>query len=137
MEVELDIAAAIDSLSDTVEQLTGKKPLRVKRTRMEFVEAPSFSPEQIALIRKKYNWTQEVFASALNVPRATVASWETGRKKPTGASFRLLEFFQNDPKTIHRSLERRRITVVDTNQTHVLPVSLSDLCGREKHATAK
>jgi DNA-binding transcriptional regulator YiaG len=106
MDVELDIAAAIDSISDTVDQLTGKKPLRVKKTRMYFVKAPSFSPEQIVTIRKKYKWTQEDFASALNVPRATVASWETGRKKPSGASFRLLEIFQNEPKNPAPSRKR-------------------------------
>jgi putative transcriptional regulator len=110
MDAELDIAAAISSLSDTAEQLTGKKPLRVKRTRVVFVKAPVFTPEEIAIIRKGCNWTQEDFASALNVPRSTVASWETGRKRPSGASFRLLEIFQNEPKIIHRSLVHRRLS---------------------------
>jgi DNA-binding transcriptional regulator YiaG len=65
-----------------------------KRSGLVFLKAPNFLPDEIAQIRKSYHWTQRDFASALNVPRSTVSSWESGQKRPSGAALRLLEIFK-------------------------------------------
>ena len=51
----------------------------------------SFSPADIRRIRRKSRMSQPVFAAVLNVGRNTVAQWEQGHKKPSGASVRLLD----------------------------------------------
>lgn len=51
----------------------------------------SFSPADIRRIRSRTRMSQPVFAAVLNVGRNTVAQWEQGNKKPSGASIRLLE----------------------------------------------
>jgi putative transcriptional regulator len=100
MDVELDIDKALESFGEAVEQITSKKPARLRVTKYHFRAAPKFQPEQIATIRKARGLTQEAFASALNVPRTTIASWETGRKNPSGAALRLLELVNSKPDLI-------------------------------------
>ena len=45
---------------------------------------------QIKQIRTKTKASQGVFAAYLNTSRATVQSWEQGKKKPNGPSLKLL-----------------------------------------------
>ena len=45
---------------------------------------------QIRSIRAKNRASQGVFAAYLNISRSTVQKWEQGRKKPNGASLKLL-----------------------------------------------
>ena len=49
-----------------------------------------FSAAQIKKIRAKNKASQGVFAAYLNTSRATVQSWEQGKKKPNGPSLKLL-----------------------------------------------
>ena len=42
-------------------------------------------------IHRKLNVSQPVFAAMMNIPTVTAASWEHGRRKPTGAALRLLD----------------------------------------------
>jgi DNA-binding transcriptional regulator YiaG len=71
-----------------------------KRHGVVFKKAPAFLPEEIAAIRKSYGWTQNEFASALNVPRTTISSWESGQKHPSGAALRLLEIFKKTKRRL-------------------------------------
>ena len=50
-----------------------------------------FTPEEIKLIRAKTRASQAVFAAFLGVGNTTVAQWEQGLKKPSGAAARMLE----------------------------------------------
>jgi putative transcriptional regulator len=112
MDVELNIDKAMESFGKAVKEITSGKPTRLrvtKVTRADFLPAPHFQPRQIVCIRKARGLTQEAFASALNVPRTTVASWEAGRKKPSGAALRLLELVEKKPNlTAPRPQVRRR-----------------------------
>jgi putative transcriptional regulator len=45
---------------------------------------------KIKLIREKSNVSQAVFAAVLNASVSTVQKWETGEKKPSGPSLKLL-----------------------------------------------
>jgi len=48
------------------------------------------SPRQIKEIRKKLNLTQQKLADLIGARQHTVARWETGLHKPTGAYLKAL-----------------------------------------------
>jgi putative transcriptional regulator len=54
-------------------------------------EPAPIEPEQIVQLRKKVHLSQPVFAKYLGVTKSTMAKWESGEKKPSGPSRRLLE----------------------------------------------
>jgi putative transcriptional regulator len=58
------------------------------------------TPEEIAAARESLNVSQPVFARLLNVPTVTAASWEKGRRKPSGAAFRLLQIVRKHPELL-------------------------------------
>jgi putative transcriptional regulator len=51
--------------------------------------APKFTAKDV--VRIKNRASQGVFAAFLNVGKTTVAAWEQGTKKPSGAASKLLE----------------------------------------------
>lgn len=57
-------------------------------------EIQEFSPKKISSIRKEFNLSQAALASVFNVSPSTVQKWEQGRKKPTGASKKLLDIIE-------------------------------------------
>lgn len=59
-------------------------------------------PAEIAKLRRQLNASQGVFARWLNVSRDTAISWETGRRKPSGAALRLLQIVKADPEILPR-----------------------------------
>lgn len=50
-----------------------------------------FTPKEIKRLRKKEKLSQPVFARILNLSPSTVKQWETGEKKPSGPSSKLLD----------------------------------------------
>ena len=50
-----------------------------------------FTPREIKRLRKKEKVSQHVFAKILNLSPSTVKKWETGEKKPSGPSLKLLD----------------------------------------------
>ena len=58
------------------------------------------SSTQVRAIRKKLNVSQPVFAAMMNIPSVTEASWERGRRKPTGAALRLLDIARRHPELL-------------------------------------
>lgn len=57
-------------------------------------EIHEYSPEKIISIRKKFKLSQAALASIFNISPSTVQKWEQGRKKPTGASKKLLDVIE-------------------------------------------
>jgi len=53
------------------------------------VPAP-LKPQQIKQIRERANVSQPVFARHLNTSESTVEKWESGAKRPSGVSLKLL-----------------------------------------------
>jgi putative transcriptional regulator len=49
-----------------------------------------YQPQEIKQIRLRYRVSQAVFAAYLNVSKTSVASWESGGKKPGPAAVKLL-----------------------------------------------
>ena len=56
----------------------------------------SFTPEEIAKIRKKYNLTQKSLSEVLAVSTRTVEAWETGINIPSGPANKLLHLLEAD-----------------------------------------
>ncbi len=52
---------------------------------------PDYTGAQVTRIRRKVKASQAVFGAYLNVGKSTVAAWEQGTKKPSGAAARLLD----------------------------------------------
>ena len=50
----------------------------------------TYQPNEIRQIRLRYRFSQAVFAAYLNVSKTSVASWESGGKKPGPAAVKLL-----------------------------------------------
>ena len=50
----------------------------------------TYQPNEIKEIRLRYRVSQAVFAAYLNVSKTSVASWESGGKKPGPAAAKLL-----------------------------------------------
>jgi putative transcriptional regulator len=53
-------------------------------------------PEEIRNIRSQTRMSQAVFAAILNVSVSTVQKWETGEKKPAGASLKLFNIVRRN-----------------------------------------
>ena len=66
-----------------------------KATMRHFDEAclsipPELEPKDIKALRKSGKVSQPAFARRLNVSESTVQKWETGAKRPSGPSLKLL-----------------------------------------------
>jgi putative transcriptional regulator len=55
---------------------------------------PMIEPAQIKELRETNKVSQPVFARYLNTSESTVEKWETGAKKPSGPSLKLLAIVQ-------------------------------------------
>jgi len=57
---------------------------------VSIVTRGAVSPNQIRALRKKLNLTQQELAGLIAAQRVTVARWEIGTSRPTGAYLKLL-----------------------------------------------
>ncbi len=55
---------------------------------------PGIAPAEIKRLRQTNNVSQPVFARYLNTSASTIEKWETGAKKPSGPSLKLLAVVQ-------------------------------------------
>jgi putative transcriptional regulator len=91
----------VGSVEAFAHHLTGRQKLTL-RTMTAPLPPPvkPLSPSQVRSIRRKLNVSQPVFAAMMNIPIVTAASWERGRRKPTGAALRLLDIARRHPKVL-------------------------------------
>ncbi len=57
-------------------------------------EVDDYTPEKIVSLRKRLKLSQAALASLFNISPSTVQKWESGNKKPTGASKKLLNIIE-------------------------------------------
>lgn len=55
---------------------------------------PALEPREIKKLRRQHKLSQPVFARYLNISESTVEKWESGAKKPSGSSLKLLAVVQ-------------------------------------------
>jgi putative transcriptional regulator len=53
-----------------------------------------FSSETIVALRQRFNISQAVLAAVLNTSLSTVRQWESGAKRPSGPSAKLLSLLE-------------------------------------------
>ncbi len=100
-----DIEFNADDLVGSVESLAGHLSGKHKVTlRIKALPLPrpvkSITPAQVRAIRKKLNVSQPVFAAMMNILPVTAASWERGRRRPTGTALRLLDIARKYPQVL-------------------------------------
>jgi putative transcriptional regulator len=84
----------LDVMHETAEGLHKAGAMDVKTMRQ--IEALCLSPvkeysaNQIKKLRLKNKASQRVFAAYFNISPSTIQKWETGQKRPNGASLKLL-----------------------------------------------
>lgn len=68
------------------------------------VKVPSpvkpIAPREIRAIRMSLGFSQPQFATLLNVPNVTAKSWESGKRRPSGAALRLLAVAREHPEAL-------------------------------------
>lgn len=100
-DLEFNADELVSSVESFAEHLKGGRKLTL---RTKQVPLPSrmkrITPAQVRAIRKQLNVSQPVFAALLNIPPVTAASWERGRRQPTGAALRLLEIARRHPEVL-------------------------------------
>ncbi|MGK5090606.1 helix-turn-helix domain-containing protein [Deltaproteobacteria bacterium TL4] len=57
-------------------------------------EVKEYNSKNIVSLRKKLKLSQAALASVFNISPSTVQKWESGQKKPTGASRKLLDILE-------------------------------------------
>lgn len=100
-EIEFDAGDLIAAVEDVRDHVKGKRKVTLRATEVSLPErAPEITPEEIAAARQALNVSQPVFARLLNVRTITAASWEQGRRKPSGAALRLLQIARKHPEAL-------------------------------------
>jgi len=103
-EIEFNVDSLLGALTDIRDHVRGTRKLTMRTSKVELPKvAASIKPREIAAIRRNLNVSQTVFASLLNVPEVTAASWEKGRRHPSGAAVRLLQIARKHPEVLLQS----------------------------------
>lgn len=91
----------IQAVEDVRNHVVGKKKLTMRTTRVALPpKLTTIKAREISALRKRLNVSQPVFARMLNVPVVTAASWEKGRRHPSGAALRLIQIARTHPKLL-------------------------------------
>lgn len=100
-DVEFNADDLVGSAEAFARHLQGKQKLTLRTTTVPLPPpVKALTPTQVRSIRRKLNVSQPIFAALLNIPTVTVASWERGRRKPTGAALRMLDIARRHPEIL-------------------------------------
>jgi putative transcriptional regulator len=100
-DIEFNADDLVGSVEAFAQHLTGKKKLTLRTASVPLPPpVKPLTPAQVRAIRRKLNVSQTVFAALMNIPTVTAASWERGRRKPTGAALRLLDIARKHPEVL-------------------------------------
>jgi putative transcriptional regulator len=99
--IEFDADALVGAAEAFAAHLQGDRKLTLRtRTVPLPPRVKPLTPAQVRAIRKRLNVSQPVFAAMMNIPTVTAASWERGRRQPTGAALRLLDIARRHPEVL-------------------------------------
>ena len=100
-DIEFNPEDLVRSAEGFAGHLTGKAKITLRTKTLPLPpRVKSLSAAQVRAIRTKLNVSQPVFAAMMNIPSITAASWERGRRKPTGAALRLLDIARKHPEVL-------------------------------------
>jgi len=105
--MDLNADELIQALTDVRDHVSGRRKLTMRTTMLAALPGrmDGMRPKEVRAIRQKLNMSQEVFARLLNVPVVTEASWEVGRRNPSGAALRLLQIARVEPRALLAAAE--------------------------------
>ena len=99
--IEFNADDLVGSAEAFADHLKGSRKLTLRTTTVPLPpRVKPLSPAQVRAIRKRLNVSQPVFAAMMNIPTVTAASWERGRRQPTGAALRLLDIARRHPEVL-------------------------------------
>ena len=100
-DIDLNADELIEALTDVREHVTGRRKITMRTTTVALpARVEGIRPEEVRQIRRRLKVSQGVFARLLNVPVVTEASWEVGRRNPSGAALRLLQIAKKEPEVL-------------------------------------
>ena len=103
-EIDYNADELVGSVESLAGHLSGTKKVTLRSKTLPMPSAiRGIRPREIKSIRTRLNVSQPVFAAMLNIPAVTAVSWETGRRKPTGAALRLLDIARRRPDVLMAS----------------------------------
>ena len=95
-----DADELIQALEDVRDHARGRRKITMRTTPIALPRVERMPAGEVRAIRARLKLSQEVFARLLNVPTVTAASWEAGRRNPSGAALRLLQIAKRRPKVL-------------------------------------
>lgn len=99
--IEFNADDLVGSVEAFARHVSGKEKLTLRTATMPLPPpVKPLTPSQVRAIRRKLNVSQPVFAAMMNIPTVTAASWERGRRRPTGAALRLLDIARKHPEVL-------------------------------------
>lgn len=105
-DMDLNADELIQALTDVRDHVTGRRKITMRTTTVALpARVESIRPEEVRAIRRRMKVSQAVFARLLNVPVVTEASWEVGRRHPSGAALRLLQIAKREPEVLLMAAE--------------------------------
>ena len=78
----------------------GKRTLRTHA--VEYKPAPSITPRELILVRKRLKISRALFAVYLRTNVRTLENWEQGRAKPNAQAALLINLVKRYPDTVQR-----------------------------------
>ncbi len=87
-----------------VEGLRHARGERALRTTVLADLPPEMSPESLAAVRTEFDLSRAAFARVLSVSPETVRNWESGSRKPSPPSRRLIQILQTNPALVFEAL---------------------------------
>jgi DNA-binding transcriptional regulator YiaG len=100
-DIEFNADDLVGSAEAFADHLKGSRKLTLRTKTVQLLpRVKTLSPAQVRAIRKSLNVSQPVFAAMMNIPTVTAASWERGRRQPTGAALRLLDIARRHPEAL-------------------------------------
>ena len=95
-EPRSDILASVHEVVTDMYQYNAIDKVKMERFDLLCLKpVEGYDGKKIKLIRKRFNLSQVLLASALNISVSTVRQWEQGLKKPSGASQKLLSILDS------------------------------------------
>lgn len=100
-DLDLNADELIQALTDVRDHVSRRRKITMRTTSVALpARVGRIRPQEVRAIREKLKVSQAVFARLLNVPVVTEASWEIGRRNPSGAALRLLQIAKRAPQVL-------------------------------------
>lgn len=90
-------SSIIRGLKQAMAHSTGDKSYTISEKKHSISPLPNYNGQDVKMIRKKLNLSQNLFAKAMGVSQKTVEAWESGRNIPQGPAQRMLFIIKNNP----------------------------------------